>query len=82
MCAIDLPLSATGGGDGYLRVVAGSHRVSVPAPGLIKGFNSGFPELALKTQLGDLTIHVGCTFHGTKPPKDRERVGIYTSHSL
>ena len=80
--AIGLPLSATGGGDGYLRVVAGSHRVSVPAPGLIKDFDSGLPELTLATQPGDLTVHVSCTFHGTKAPKDRERVSTYTSYSL
>lgn len=80
--AIGLPLAATGGDYGYLRVIAGSHRVSVPSPGLVKGFESDLPMLALDTQPGDLTIHVGCTLHSTKPPRTKERVVTYTTYSL
>ncbi len=80
--AIGLPLSATGGSDGFLRVVAGSNRASVPSPGLIEGFDSDLPVIAIETEPGDLTIHVGCTLHGTKPPRVRERSVTYTTYSL
>lgn len=80
--AIGLPLSATGGSDGFLRVVAGSNRASVPSPGLIEGFDCDLPIIAIETEPGDLTIHVGCTLHGTKPPRFKERIVTYTTYSL
>ena len=80
--AIGLPLTPTGGDYGYLRVVAGSHRVSMPSPGLVRNFEFDLPVLPLDTQPGDLTVHVGCTLHGTKPPRDKERVATYTTYSL
>ena len=42
-------------------------------PGLIEGFDSDLPVIAIETEPGDLTIHVGCTLHGTKPPRHREK---------
>ena len=80
--AVGLPLGATGGEAGHLRVVAGSHRVSTPPPGLIDGFDPALPVLAIETEPGDLTIHLGCTLHGTRPPRLAERIVAYTTFSL
>jgi hypothetical protein len=80
--AIGLPLGATGGDAGYLRVVAGSHRVSTPPPGAVEGFDPALPVLAVETAPGDLTIHLGCTLHGTRPPRSAERIVTYTTFSL
>ena len=80
--AIGLPLGATGSDAGYLRVVAGSHRVSTPPPGAVEGFDPALPVLALETEPGDLTIHLGCTLHGTRPPRSAERIVTYTTFSL
>lgn len=80
--AIGLPLTATNDEAGQLCVVAGSHRASVPPPGLVDGYDSGLPVLALATEPGDLTVHVGCTLHMTKPPRSRERTVVYTTFAL
>ena len=80
--AVGLPLTPTGGDAGYLRVVAGSHRVSTPAPGVVEGFVPALPVLPIETEPGDLTIHLGCTLHGTRPPRQAERVVTYTTFSL
>ncbi len=80
--AVGLPLGATDADSGHLRVIAGSHRVSVPAPGLVDGYASGLPEVDLHTEPGDLTIHVGCVLHGTRPPRTRDRAVVYTTFSL
>jgi hypothetical protein len=80
--AVGLPLTPTGGDAGYLRVVAGSHRVSAPAPGAVEGFDPALPVLPVQTEPGDLTIHLGCTLHGTRPPRHAERIVTYTTFSL
>jgi hypothetical protein len=80
--AVGLPLGPTGGDSGYLRIVAGSHRVSTPPPGAIEGFDPALPVLAIETEPGDLTIHLGCTLHGTRPPRRAERIVTYTTFSL
>ena len=73
--AIGLPLSATNEEAGQLRVAAGSHRASTPGP-------ADLPVVEINTQPGDLTIHVGCTLHGTRPPSTAERAVVYTSFGL
>jgi hypothetical protein len=80
--AIGLPLSATGGDAGYLRVVAGSHRASMPPPGTVTSYDAALPTLEIATEPGDLTIHVSCTLHGTVPPASRDRTVVYTTFSL
>jgi hypothetical protein len=80
--AIGLPLSPTGGDRGFLRVVGGSHRVSMPPPESVPGYDAALPTLELATEPGDLTIHVSCTLHGTVPPTSGDRTVVYTTFSL
>jgi Phytanoyl-CoA dioxygenase (PhyH) len=80
--AVGLPLSETGGEAGFLRAIAGSHRVSVPPPGLADGYDDGLPRVALATEPGDLTVHLGCTLHGTRRPFSNERIVTYTTFGL
>ncbi len=80
--AVGLPLSATDASAGQLRVVAGSHRVSVPPPGIVAGYESDLPVVELTTEPGDLTIHIGCVLHGTSAPRARPRTVVYTTFSL
>jgi hypothetical protein len=80
--AVGLPLTATGTDAGYLRVVAGSHRVSMPPPKQVAGYDADLPRIRLETEPGDLTVHVGCTLHGTRPPRSAERIVAYTTFSL
>jgi hypothetical protein len=80
--AVGLPLSRTGGDAGHLRVVAGSHRASTPAPGAVDGYDPALLVRAIETEPGDLTIHLGCTLHGTRPPRVAERIVAYTTFSL
>ena len=63
-----------------LQVVAGSHRASVPPPGL--GYESGLPVVSLPTEPGDLTLHLPCTLHGTTTSVDLERTVVYTTFTL
>jgi hypothetical protein len=80
--AVGLPLSRTGGDAGYLRILAGSHRVSTPAPGTVDGFDPALPLLHVETQPGDLTVHVSCVLHGTRPSRSAERTVTYVTYSL
>jgi ectoine hydroxylase-related dioxygenase (phytanoyl-CoA dioxygenase family) len=77
--AVGFPLSATNEEVGMLRVVAGSHRASCPAPEDAPGYDSGLPVINLPTQPGDLTIHVSCTLHGTLTSTASERTVVYQS---
>jgi len=56
--------------------------VSTPPPGAVEGFDPALPVLAVETKPGDLTIHLGCTLHGTRPPRSAERIVTYTTFSL
>lgn len=80
--AIGLPLGRTGPEAGHLRVVAGSHRASVPAPGAVPGYDADLPVVEVFTEPGDLTVHIGCILHGTVPPQSGERTVTYTTFSL
>ena len=77
-----LPLHPTGGERGHLSVMAGSHRASTPAPGMIRGWRSDLPVVALATEPGDLTIHLSCTLHMTEPPRTAPRTVVYTTWVL
>lgn len=77
-----LPLHPTGGARGHLAVMAGSHRASMPAPGMIRGWRSDLPVVALATEPGDLTIHLSCTLHMTEPPRTAPRTVVYTTWVL
>jgi hypothetical protein len=64
---------------GQLRVVAGSHRASVPAIGTYLDLD--LPVVPLPTRAGDLTVHLSCTLHEAVPPVARERRVMYTGFS-
>jgi ectoine hydroxylase-related dioxygenase (phytanoyl-CoA dioxygenase family) len=80
--AVGLPLTATGPEAGQLRVMAGSHRASLPVPALVDRYDPGLPVLELETQPGDVTVHVACLLHGTIPPRSIERTVVYTTFAL
>lgn len=77
-----LPLHPTGGDRGFLAVLAGSHRASMPPPGYIGGWRSDLPVVAISTEPGDLTIHLSCTLHMTEPPRSSPRTVVYTTWVL
>jgi hypothetical protein len=80
--AVGLPLTATSEERGHLRVVAGSHRAAYPPPGSAPGYESELPIVPVHTEPGDLTVHVGCTLHGTRPSPRWERSVAYTTFAL
>ena len=77
-----LPLHPTGGERGFLAVMAGSHRASMPAPGMIRGWRSDLPVVEVATEPGDLTVHLSCTLHMTEPPRSAPRTVVYTTWVL
>jgi Phytanoyl-CoA dioxygenase (PhyH) len=65
---------------GMLRVVAGSHRVNMPA---YRASNAPYlPVVPLVTQRGDITVHQSCTLHEATPPTRDERRVMYTGFGL
>ncbi|WP_165189274.1 phytanoyl-CoA dioxygenase family protein [Caulobacter soli] len=77
---IGIPLTATPGDNGGLRVVAGSHRVAMPVE--IAKTRPYLPVVALCAQAGDLTVHLSCTLHEATPPVFAERQVMYTEIPL
>jgi hypothetical protein len=75
-------ISVTGAdeGSGELGVVAGSHRIAVPQSGADSRLD--LPRIPLPTQTGDVTVHLSCTLHMSRPPTTRERSVLYTNFSL
>ena len=82
-CSLTCGISVTGAGPGtgQLRVIAGSHRVLV-WPALMDVDRIGLPDVALATEVGDLTVHLSCTLHMAEPPTLAERRVLYTSFRL
>jgi hypothetical protein len=79
---VGLPLSPTTEETGLLRVIAGSHRVSAPPPGVGAEYDPGLPVVSLPTEPGDLTIHVSCALHGSIASTGCERTVVYTTYAL
>jgi hypothetical protein len=77
---IGIPLTPTSLGNGFLRVVAGSHRVAMPVE--IAKTRSYLPLVPLPTEVGDITVHLSCTLHESTPPVDAERRVMYTEIPL
>ena len=77
-CSVTVGISVTDSdhNSGQLRVVAGSHRASVPAIGTYMELD--LPVVALPTESGDLTVHLSCTLHEAVPPVTQERRVMYT----
>jgi hypothetical protein len=75
-------ISVTGAdeGSGELGVVAGSHRVAVPASGAHPRLD--LPRIPLPTETGDVTVHLSCTLHMSRPPTKHERSVLYTNFAL
>ena len=65
---------------GLLRVVAGSHRIGMPAG--VAAHDPYLPVIDLPTSKGDLTVHLSCTLHEAQPPTERERKVMYTNFEL
>jgi ectoine hydroxylase-related dioxygenase (phytanoyl-CoA dioxygenase family) len=65
---------------GLLRVVAGSHRIAMPAHRA--NTDPYLPVIALPTEAGDVTVHLSCTLHEALPPTRSERMVMYTNFGL
>ncbi|HTR71074.1 MAG TPA: phytanoyl-CoA dioxygenase family protein [Mycobacteriales bacterium] len=65
---------------GMLRVVAGSHRVNMPAYRAWDG--SYLPIVPLVTERGDISVHQSCTLHEATPPTRYERRVMYSGFEL
>jgi hypothetical protein len=77
---IGIALTSTTKENGYLQVAAGSHRVAMPVE--IAKTRPYLPVVALPTASGDLTVHLSCTLHESKPPVFAERRVMYTEIPL
>lgn len=78
LCArrtVGLSITETGGGNGSLRVVAGSHRLAMPVH--MANAASYLPVVAVETLPGDVTVHLSCTLHDSAPPMSSERRVLY-----
>ncbi|WP_295637002.1 phytanoyl-CoA dioxygenase family protein [Novosphingobium sp.] len=83
LCArrtVGIALTPTGGGNGSLRVIAGSHRLVMPVEIAKKA--PYLPVVAVATEPGDLTIHLSCTLHDSTPPRVSERRVLYVEVPL
>lgn len=65
---------------GLLRVVAGSHRVCMPA--YRANHDPYLPIVPVVTERGDITVHQTCTLHEATPPTVRPRRVMYTGFGL
>jgi hypothetical protein len=81
-CGMTVGISVTGADErsGELGVLAGSHRTSIPASGVHPRVD--LPKVPLPTEIGDVTVHLSCTAHMSRPPVDRERRVMYTGFGL
>ena len=77
---VGVSVSSGDAGSGQLRVVAGSHRVLMPATRA--NDRPYLPVVPLPTEPGDLTVHLACTLHEAQPPLQRERLVMYTGFGL
>lgn len=81
-CGMTVGISVTGAdaGSGELGVLAGSHRTSIPPSGVHPRVD--LPKVPLPTRKGDVTVHLSCTAHMSRPPMQRERRVMYTGFGL
>jgi hypothetical protein len=81
-CSMTVGISVTGADEqsGELGVLAGSHRTSIPPSGVHPRVD--LPRVPLPTQKGDVTVHLSCTAHMSRPPTARERRVMYTGFGL
>jgi hypothetical protein len=77
---LGIPLTPSSDANGLLQVVAGSHRVAMPAD--IAQAASYLPVIGLTTDPGDITVHLSCTLHASTPPVFAERRVMYTEIPL
>lgn len=66
--------------NGLLQVVAGSHRLAMPAQ--IAATAPYLPVVGLTTEPGDITVHLSCTLHASTRPVTAERRVMYTEIPL
>lgn len=74
---VGVSLTASGEDNGMLRVVAGSHRLAMPAVVAYSDPEPYLPIVGLPTEPGDLTVHLSCTLHEATPPRMAERRVLY-----
>ena len=72
---VGIAVTPTSEENGYLQVVAGSHRVVIPIE--IAKTDPYLPVIGLPTEPGDLTVHLSCTLHESTPPQTAERKVMY-----
>jgi hypothetical protein len=65
---------------GGLDVIAGSHRANIARAQLDRGLD--LPEVTLRAERGDVTIHLSCTLHRSTHPTTHERRVAYTGFTL
>lgn len=82
-CSLTVGISITGAGptSGQLRVIAGSHRALL-WPSLLDTTKLDLPDVALPTDVGDVTVHLSCTLHMAQEPTEIPRRVVYTGFRL
>ncbi len=81
-CSMTVGISVTpaDAGSGELGVLAGSHRSTIPPSGVHARVD--LPKIPLPTEKGDVTVHLSCTAHMSRPPTRAERRVLYTGFAL
>ena len=73
---VGVAVTPTSEENGYLRVVAGSHRIAIPVEVAEDGAVPA-GRRRWSTEPGDLTVHLSCTLHESLPPKIAPRKVMY-----
>lgn len=77
---LGISITPSGGANGQLRVIAGSHRVAMPVE--VAKSAPYLPVIGIETEPGDITVHLSCTLHASTPPVKAERRVLYTEIPL
>jgi hypothetical protein len=65
---------------GGLDVIAGSHRANIARTQVDHDLD--LPQITLRAERGDLTVHMSCALHRSTHPQSRERRVAYTGFAL
>jgi hypothetical protein len=65
---------------GGLDVIAGSHRANIASSQVDRGLD--LPEVSLRADRGDVTVHMSCALHRSTHPISQERRVVYSGFAL
>jgi hypothetical protein len=79
--SIGLAVDGANAQSGQLSVLAGSHCTGLPSTRAGRR-DIELARVTIKTEPGDLTVHLSCTLHMTRPPRTQTRNVVYSTLHL